>query len=202
MTTHAELRQRMKAYRRELDPTTKQLWDRLIFQRAHKDGRFQRARAVHIYRSTPEEIETLPFIEYAWALGKEVYCPRIVGPAQHGTMEHVRVTPATVWVRSDVGIMEPVPQQHDQAKAAIRTHHDFSPQDVIVVPLLAFDHHGYRLGYGGGFYDRFLEHAGAPTIGLAYQFQRCGSVEPCAHDQPLQRIATEERWYDFLDRSA
>ncbi|MGA0046305.1 MAG: 5-formyltetrahydrofolate cyclo-ligase [Candidatus Kapaibacteriota bacterium] len=192
MTLRSELRQRMRDQRRELSPDTKLLWDRLVFQRAHKDGRFQRARTIHVYRSTNDEIDTMPFIEYAWALRKDVYCPRIVGPTNNGAMEHVLVTPATTWATNAHGILEPVDN------ASTRLHGEFTSHDVIIVPLLAFDHQGYRLGYGGGFYDRFLEQASAHTIGLAYQFQRCASVESAIHDRPLQRIATEERWYDYL----
>lgn len=193
MTQRSEIRHTMRQRRRDLDPSTKQLWDMLIFQRAHKDVHFLNARAIHVYRSTVEEIDTWPFIEYAWAIGKQVYCPRIIGDPNLGLMEHVLVSPHTTWTTHRRGVIEPIVTLQD----SVREHHEFTYEDVILVPVLAFDHSGYRLGYGGGYYDRFLVDAAAHTIGLAYQFQRVSSVYPEPHDQPLLRIATEERWYDF-----
>ena len=67
--------------------------------------------------------------------------------------------------------------------------------DVLIVPLLAFDRHGYRLGYGGGFYDRTLAGLRATkqiiAIGVAYAGQEVASVPHVAHDQPLDFVITE-----------
>ena len=67
--------------------------------------------------------------------------------------------------------------------------------DVLIVPLLAFDRQGYRLGYGGGFYDRTLASLRAKkniiAIGVGYAAQEAGSVPHAAHDQPLDYIMTE-----------
>lgn len=68
--------------------------------------------------------------------------------------------------------------------------------DVLFVPLLAFDSSGYRLGYGGGFYDRTLEKlralkAGVLAIGVAFSGQRVDTVARGPHDQPLDGVATE-----------
>jgi 5-formyltetrahydrofolate cyclo-ligase len=67
--------------------------------------------------------------------------------------------------------------------------------DVLIVPLLAFDRKGYRLGYGGGFYDRTLEMLRARktivAIGVAYAAQEIDAVPRDAHDQPLNFIITE-----------
>ena len=67
--------------------------------------------------------------------------------------------------------------------------------DVLIVPLLAFDRQGYRLGYGGGFYDRTLARLRAKkniiAIGVAYAAQEAENVPHAAHDQPLDYIMTE-----------
>ena len=70
--------------------------------------------------------------------------------------------------------------------------------DVVLVPLLAFDDHGYRLGYGGGYYDRTL--AALPrarAIGIAYAGQRMDFLPRDAHDYPLHAILTENGLTDF-----
>ena len=68
--------------------------------------------------------------------------------------------------------------------------------DVLLVPLLAFDSRGYRLGYGGGFYDRTLEKLRAlkkvTAVGVAYQAQMTDEVPLGEHDAPLDYVMTEE----------
>nr|WP_255552325.1 5-formyltetrahydrofolate cyclo-ligase [Maritimibacter dapengensis] len=78
---------------------------------------------------------------------------------------------------------------------------DWVVPEVLIVPLLAFDSEGNRLGYGGGFYDRTLEalRAQRPTlaVGYAYDAQRVDSLPLEATDQPLDAIVTETRTYTF-----
>lgn len=194
MTTKAEVRRSLLSQREALSTETKELWDRLIFQRAHKARAFQVASAVHVYRSTAHEIETWPFIEYAWALRIPVFVPRICGPIDDGQMEHVLVSRTTEWTRNSLGIEEPKTTPTD----IVRQHHDFGAQDAIIVPIVAFHADGRRIGYGKGFYDRFLAATPAHTIGLAYEFQRISDLPTSSHDVQLQRIATNERWYECI----
>ena len=78
-----------------------------------------------------------------------------------------------------------------------------SPQlfpDAVIVPLLGFDARGYRLGYGGGFYDRTLaalrHDRPTPAIGFAFELQRVSEVPAGPFDEPLDRVATEEALHD------
>ena len=72
--------------------------------------------------------------------------------------------------------------------------------DVLLVPLLAFDRQGYRLGYGGGFYDRTLEklraHGPVKAIGVAYRAQQVDAVEHDSLDQPLDGVLTEQGYFE------
>ncbi len=69
---------------------------------------------------------------------------------------------------------------------------DFSPRpDLIVVPGIAFDASGFRLGFGKGFYDRFLKGFGGPTIGLAYDFQLRDELPRDPWDHPLAAVVSE-----------
>ncbi|MCB2134463.1 MAG: 5-formyltetrahydrofolate cyclo-ligase [Rhodobacteraceae bacterium] len=83
--------------------------------------------------------------------------------------------------------------------ARIPANGDWVVPEVLVVPLLAFDRRGYRLGYGGGFYDRTLEglRANGPVvaIGFAYAAQEIDAVPIESTDQPLDLIVTEADWF-------
>ena len=186
--TKAEIRQEMLQRRRAMSAEDKQLWDRQIFQRAHKDRSFQVADRVHVFRSSSEEIDTWPFIEYAWGIGKEVYCPRVVGDAQ---LKHVRVRRSTTWSVGAFGILEPIAEDPTD----ILSEDDLGTLDAVIVPLLAFDARLHRLGYGKGFYDAFLASTSARRIGIGYEFQKVSALPEESHDQVLDAVATNERWY-------
>ena len=71
--------------------------------------------------------------------------------------------------------------------------------DVVIVPLLAVNSRGYRLGYGGGYYDRFLKGAAAVKAGIAYDFQLTDEFEEDWWDEPLDLLITERGIYRFAN---
>lgn len=91
----------------------------------------------------------------------------------------------TVYKKSNMGIFEPT-------KGTIALPQDF---DVVVVPLLAFDNACYRLGYGNGYYDRYLAKANALRVGVAFECQRCNELNIEPFDQQLDYIITENEIY-------
>lgn len=187
--TKNEIRETIIEKRKNIADGDRDLWDQLIFERAHKHKAFQLAKRVHVYCSTMEEVESTPFMEYAWGIGKDVYVP-VSGP--NGVLTHCRITWRTQWRQGAFGIREPIAD----APEDIITDHAFFDQDsAIIVPLVAFDQTCARLGYGKGFYDRFLAEATATKIGIAYELQRVGKVPTFEHDIALDAIATQERWY-------
>lgn len=185
----AELRASSIKTRHAINDEDRAFWDMLIFERAHKQRAFQRAARVHVYRSTSDEVETMPFIEYAWGTGKDVYVP-VVHPGA-STMRHVRVTYRTTWRPGVFGILEPVASEHD----VVLEDAAFDATSVIVAPLVAFNETCHRLGYGKGYYDRFLSRCSAPSIGLAYEIQRVRDLPVEPHDRPLTCVVTEQRVY-------
>ncbi|RPI67180.1 MAG: 5-formyltetrahydrofolate cyclo-ligase [Ignavibacteriae bacterium] len=187
--TKSDIRQQVLDARRSIEPERRDLLNMLVFERAHKHRVFQRARRVHIYQASPEEVRTMPFIEYAWGIGKEVAVPRI--SLDRSEMEHVVVTHETEWTDGAFGIMEPARSSTD----VLLSDEDFGPTDAVIVPLIAFDRTCHRLGYGKGYYDRFLASTSAVAIGIAYEVQRVISLPHEPHDIALSAIATEERWY-------
>ena len=71
--------------------------------------------------------------------------------------------------------------------------------DIVIVPGLAFDLQGNRIGYGGGFYDGFLKGLSAPKIALAYEWQIVNCVPSDEHDVKVDKIVTEDRIYSFIE---
>ena len=184
--TKAKLRKEIRKRRAEISTELRSLYNLQIFERAHKHKAFQLARRVHIYCSSPAEVDTAPFIEYAWGIGKEVFVPVMSGTSD---LVHVRITPDTQWEVNGFDIREPVGESPTQLSNCL------DGNDCIIVPLVAFDKACHRLGQGGGFYDRFLAETNARRLGIGYECQRVPLVPIEAHDIALEGIATEERWY-------
>jgi len=138
-----------------------------------------RARRIALYAALPGEIPTRALFESLAARGCELLLPRTVG-------DRLEFAPAGRW--SDLrpgrlGILEPA--------GAPAT--PLAEGDLVLVPGLAFDHQGWRLGRGGGYYDRALAAAGrARVVGLAYAFQLVDAVPHDSHDRPVDAIVTEE----------
>ena len=138
---------------------------------------------VMVYVSCRSEVGTAALIAELRRTHR-VAAPRV---AAAGRMEAMLLDTQPL-VRSRLGIMEPPATAALVEPASI---------DAVLVPGLAFDAHGYRLGYGGGYYDRFLTRcARALRIGLAFETQMVDSVRPHARDQPLDHVVTERRVVD------
>ena len=138
--------------------------------------------AVMLYLSMRSEVETTGLLEGLLQAGKQVCAPVV-------DTERLELVPCqirnlkTELVRHPYGILEP-----NQTCPIFPTQH----LQLIVVPGIAFDRNGYRLGYGKGFYDRFLMKCPhAVVVGLAYQVQLVEDTFPQAWDVPVQHIFTE-----------
>ena len=133
-----------------------------------------------VYASSPAEVDTRRFINSALAAGKTVAVPKCVGK----DMRFLAVTSLSSLVRSRFGVDEPV----DGSEIA-----HFS-DTVCIVPALRFDRSGHRIGWGGGFYDRFLSGYSGVSVGICYE-QCCGEVPKNDHDIPVDMVITENGIY-------
>ena len=141
---------------------------------------FKSARIVMFFASFRSEVDTGPMIRHALTLGKRVILPKVKG--KDLILFEIRdfekdVSPGA-W-----GIPEPV--------ASIPI--DLAEVDLIVVPGVAFDGRGNRLGYGAGFYDRLLRAFTKAIVALAFENQVVPRIHADPHDVPVKMIVTEKR---------
>lgn len=153
-------------------PATRHLLDEI----ARHDG----VRTVSAYVAMRSEIDPLPALEALHRQGVRLCLPVVEGRAR--PLRFLAWTPGDPLVPGGFGTRVPA----GGAPVA---------PDLLIVPMLAFDRRLYRLGYGGGFYDRTLaalrQSRPAPAIGLAYEAQRMESVPTEPTDIPLDAVATE-----------
>lgn len=152
----------------------------------------QRARCIAAYMAHRGEMSCEPIIEWALARGVDVLLPVVVG-------RHIRFAPfdpGEALVSNRWGIPEP------ESRPA-RWVSGRRP-NVVLLPLVAFDSCGNRLGQGGGYYDRAFAFRNTARnwrrpllVGLAYDFQRVGSLDAKPTDVPLDAVITERRIHEF-----
>ena len=175
----AELRkqvlQEMKAIPRE----QKQAMDQALTDQFLKHPFCQEAKVIATYLSFPHEFQTQELIEQALRDCKKVLIPKTY---PKGRMDFVVYDPQQL-VKTSFGLLEP---QGDLEVV------DASQIDLIHVPGLAFTTKGYRIGYGGGYYDRYLEYFSGHTLSTVYRYQVQDFI-PENHDIPVQEVLIDER---------
>lgn len=179
----AKLRARMRVLRRELPAAVAAAAARDAAERlfAVLAASGPARREVALFRSLPDEIDTDPLALRLQAAGAALSLPRMVG--RDAALRFHRWSPDAPLRRAAMGVQEPLPEQPEVTP------------EVVVVPLLAFDRRGHRLGYGGGYYDRTLAtlRARGPllAIGLAFAIQELAEVPTTERDQRVDWIVTE-----------
>ena len=177
------LRQQILARRRAL---SHDLWltsSRMAQQQLVCLDEFTRANCIALYAPVHNETGTSEIMEVAVTAGKRVLYPAVCGDR----MVFRHVTGIECLAEGCFGILEPCPTGYD---------HQADEPDLIVVPGVAFDLSGHRIGYGKGFYDRFLRHPGrtAHLIGLCHDFQLIGGAIPAEeHDIHMELVVTDQR---------
>ena len=136
---------------------------------------YQQAKTIYGYLPYNQEVRTVPMLEQAILDGKQVAVPKVIGD----DMVFIYLTDMNQVEKGYAGIPEPI------ANEPIAT----DETALVLMPGLAFDPQGHRIGYGGGFYDRFLENEpNHPTLALCYEFQMLEHLETEAHDIPVDLV--------------
>lgn len=173
-----DIRNRVKARKSLLSEVEKADAARRVFSKLEQCAAFLMADSVLLYHSLPDELSTREFLD-RWASRKRFFLPRVNG------------------VNLDI-------LPYDRSRMALGAFHIEEPQgddttdvstiELIVVPAIAFDRRGGRVGRGKGYYDRLLANSSATKIGVGYDFQLIEDdipVEP--HDVAVDIVITESR---------
>lgn len=169
-----ELRQYIRQQKKLRTPEELAQQSIAIMQKLAVHPLFVKAQRVMLYASLPDEVQTLDFVQ-EWCTKKQVILPTVVGddiiPVEMRAEDSMRV--------GDYNILEPDSEPYE------------GPLDLIVVPGMAFDREGHRLGRGKGYYDRFLAlYPDVPTIGLCFDFQYVEQIPVEPHDKLVDCVLT------------
>lgn len=148
----------------------------VVIARLKENPRFLQAQTLLIYSALPDEVQTQSLLDELTEAGKTVLLPKVVS---NEDMELHRYTGASSLQSGAYGIMEPVGERFT----------DYATIDIAVVPGMAFDAQGHRLGRGKGYYDRFL--AKVPDvykIGLCFSWQMVDEVPSEANDIMMDEV--------------
>lgn len=185
-----ELRAQMRSRRDAVPPDVRELWSQAICRNVLALPEFGRAERVHVFCSFGSEPDTAPLIAAAFDAGKRVVVPVTPGKERE-ELQHVEIFPNQEYLPGIYGI--PVPHFAEAGNYPFCEPCDFfTDTDCIIVPLLAFDSRRHRLGYGRGFYDRFLQRTPGTTIGVAFSLQEIHEVPAENHDKTLDFIVVEK----------
>lgn len=222
----AELRKTILRSRNDLSPQQRQMWDSRILERLVEYDRTYPCSVYLCYVSYKSEVATKEFI--LWCLGEEktIFVPKVLGPAE---MEFYRITAWEELKTGYQGILEPealperafprwLTENWPERAFLRRITEDLLPQRLteretenpkkpgklrlrMFLPGAVFDRNGNRIGYGGGFYDRWLAkwdclNEGNPAelekIGLAYGMQIVNAIPAEDYDRKVDRVITEK----------
>ena len=146
---------------------------------------FQKASSIFIYHGIDRELDTSKLISEAFKQGKQVVLPRIHGKGDMRAHVYQHGDPLTV---SSFGIPEPLAASPEISPEAI---------DLIIIPCVTCNTQGHRLGYGGGFYDRFLTKTQASTLLPYFEKLLTDEIPMHEHDKIIDLIVTEDQIYQI-----
>ena len=189
----SEMREWMKTRRDAVPGQQRAIWSQHIVERAIGLPGYHSAQTVHVFLSIQSEVDTQRLIEHALAHGKRVVLPVFLRNSIETPCTQITSLADEDYKLTGFGLRVPKVKQLVPVAEV----------DWVWVPLLAFwpvrssnagmaaNSPAHRLGYGAGFYDRFLAQIQAPKVGLAFEMQRVNGwpIEP--HDVPLDFVVTE-----------
>ena len=187
----ASIRDRLRPQRRAIAGGQRDIWNRSIQIHLLKRLKELRIRSLAAYLPFDGEVDVLPGLEILHEQGVRLALPVITGDPQSRQMELHEWQPSQRLATNRFGISEPVP-----GKVLL-----IEELDAVLLPLVAFDLQGNRLGMGAGYYDRRLQPIASKTrpmrIGLGFELQRVEGVPVDDWDVRLHGVITEQGWFTF-----
>ncbi len=176
--------------RDRIEPSLRHAYSDIILSRIKKLKDYQASETVMFYLSYGSEVVTDVMINEFLADGKDVAVPVIQNPGD-GIMTAVKINKLEDCYEKVYGIRQPEFDENE-----VVSKRDI---DLIFVPGIVFDVNGYRVGYGKGYYDRWLEGTSvSKRVGLAFEVQLIDKIPNGQYDLPVGRILTEKRVIDVV----
>ena len=170
-----QLRSEIRARKRAMTEEEIQEKSRLLTEKFLATDAYRNARTIYGYLPYNQEVRTVPLLEQALRDGKRVAVPKVYGEE----MKFILMEDLSRVEKGYAGIPEPIadgPVAEDETA-------------LVLMPGLAFDPRGHRIGYGGGFYDKFLaSEPGHPTVALCYDFQMYPHLETEEFDKSVDAV--------------
>ena len=187
------LRNKILFIRDSLEKKMKDAMDYDIYNNLINSQIYLKAKSIFIYLSFGSEINTKKIVSKALKDKKEIYIPKIY--KEDKVMKAVRLKSFNDLKENSIGILEPIDDNDYIDKKEI---------DLILVPGVVFDLNGNRIGYGGGYYDRYLQDIKeiSNKVVLAYDLQIVESIKPEIHDISFDYIITNTKLEKIIKNSS
>lgn len=192
--TKSEIRSKMMEVRNELSDSQKSIYDNKLASMLYSAVSYKNCGSLFCFVSFKSETDTHEIIKHSLACGKKVYVPRV---ERHG-MEFYQIHSLYGLIPSKFGVPEPMPDKKTQFNADdISVKEKESDEKyLMLLPGLAFDYKGNRIGYGAGYYDKYLHthrNINFYKVALAYDFQIIDEIQAQEHDIKVDMIITPTR---------
>lgn len=175
-----ELREVAKEYRLSLSPEEKGEMDRAVLGNVLRLRQYKKYGTLFIYVSTPIEVGTREIIASALAAGKKVAVPRCIPGKYEMTFHYIE----------SLDDLHPGAFSVDEPDEKLPVA-EFNEDSLMILPALVVDRAGYRIGYGKGYYDRYMSGFSGPTAGLCYSENFVGKIHHGRYDYPVDVIVTQ-----------
>lgn len=176
-----KLRSKFRKYRETLDKNKKKIMDEKILKNILILNAYKFANIVFTYVSKDIEVDTYEIMKKCWEDGKKVAVPKC--RPQNKSMDFYIINSFDDLEKSTFGLLEPIPTKCEKVK-------DFS-KGLCIVPGFCFDKQGFRLGYGYGYYDRFLQNFGGLILGICYEECITYKLPHGKFDKPVDILLTD-----------
>ncbi len=177
-----ELRLRCREKRTGMESEVKSKLDKSIADNVRRLKEYRPAKTLLIYMSTPVEVDTIRIIENAWEDGKKVAVPRCIPDSRD--MEFHYIDSLDCLAPGTFSVLEPDPE--------LPMVNDFSGC-LMIVPGMQFDMKGYRIGYGKGYYDRYMVRFTGISAGICYSDELKPFMYHGRYDQSVDIVVTDKR---------
>ncbi len=177
-----ELREKCRASRMAMEPELKKRLDGKIAENVRRLKEYRPASTLLVYMSTPIEVDTIKIIENAWADGKKVAVPRCIPDSRD--MEFHYIESFDQLSKGTFSVLEP-----DENLPVVT---DFSAC-LMIVPAMQFDMKGFRIGYGKGYYDRYMVRFTGRSAGICYSDELKTFMYHGRYDRAVDIVVTDKR---------